>query len=127
MERRTGQPFLATDDMADLHQMVVDDVRKVVCRQVVRALVEHFVVKYVRVDDHFATDEVVHMHVLVGLHLEAHHVFLALRDPRLYFLCGQRQRVAHLHAGTRIVLEIRYFRTFLLQLFWGIESDVGIP
>ena len=67
--------------------MVVYDVRKVVGWQVVGTLVQHFVVEDVRVDDYFASDEVVHMHIFIRLHLEAHHVFLALRHTRRHFFC----------------------------------------
>src|SRR3712207_9551299 len=35
MERRAGQPFLATNDVGNLHQMVIDDVSQVICGQFV--------------------------------------------------------------------------------------------
>src|SRR3712207_9089371 len=31
MERRAGQPFFATNDVGNLHQMIIDDVSQVIC------------------------------------------------------------------------------------------------
>ena len=67
------------------------------------------------------------MNILVGLHFEAHHIFLALCNALLHFLRGERQGVAHLHACTRVVLEIRYFCAFLLQLLGCVEGDIRMP
>ena len=44
MERRRRQPFLATDNVGNFHQVVVDDVSQVVSRQVVGTFVEHLIV-----------------------------------------------------------------------------------
>ena len=91
MEWGRRQPFLTTNNMADLHQMIIDDVGKVIGRQVICGFVQHFVIKDVGVDDYFATNQIVYMHILVGLHLEANYIFLALVHKRLHFFCAHRQ------------------------------------
>ena len=86
MKRGAGQPFLATDDVRDLHQVVIHDVGQVVGGQVVCRLVEHFVVQDIGVDNHFAANQVVDMNVFVRFYLESHHVFLAAFNEPCYFL-----------------------------------------
>ena len=86
MEWGGRQPFLATDDMADLHQMVINDVRQMVGRQIVRGLVKHLVIEDIGVDDNLSADEIMHMHILIRLHLEADNVFLSLVNERLYLV-----------------------------------------
>ena len=66
------------------------------------------------------------MHVLVGLHLEANHVLLAGFDAAVHLFCTHRERVAHLHTGGGVVLEVGDFLTFGFQLFGGVEGDVGL-
>ena len=56
MERGAGEPFLATDDVRNLHQVVVHDVGQMVCRELVGRLVEDFIVQDGGVDNHFAPD-----------------------------------------------------------------------
>ena len=56
------EPFLAADDLRDLHQMVVHDVGQVVGRQFVGAFPEHLVVERIAVDFDVAADQVVHRH-----------------------------------------------------------------
>ena len=124
MQRCRRQPLLATDDVRNLHQVVVDDIGQVVCRQLVGTLVEHLVVADVALDTHLATDEVVDQNLLAGLHLEAHHILLSLGYEAVYLFFGQCQRVAHLAAGVAVILEILDFGTLLLQLLRRVEGDV---
>ena len=108
------QPFLAADDVADLHEMVIDDIRQVIRRQVVCGFIEHFVVKDITIDHYLAADEVMYMHVLIRLYFESHDVFLSFVQQRFYLLCTHRQRVAHLHTRAGIVLEVRNLRALCL-------------
>ena len=71
VQRQGREPFLPADDLGNLHEMVVHDVRQVVCRQLVRPFPQHLVVKCVRIHLDVPADEVVHLHHTVIRHLEA--------------------------------------------------------
>ena len=124
VERRAGQPFLATDDVGDLHQMVVDDVGEVIGGQFVGTLVEHFVVEDVALDDHVAANHVVDMHLPARFYLETDGILHAVGDEPVYFLLGKRERIAHLRARADVVLEVLDFVALGFQLLGCIESDV---
>ena len=59
MQRSTGQPLFATDDMGNLHQMVVNDISKMVGRQLIDTLVEHLVIEDVGLHAYFTANHVV--------------------------------------------------------------------
>ena len=126
VQRCRRQPLLTTDDVRDFHQVVVNDIGQMVGRQLISTLVEHLVVADVALDAHLTTNEVVDQNLLTGLHLEAHHILMAGSHQLLYFLFGKRQRVAHLTAGVAVVLEILNLLTLLLQLFRGVEGNIGL-
>ena len=126
MKRSRWQPFLSTDDMRDFHQMVIDDVGEVVGRQVVCRFVEHFIIEDIGVDDHFPANQIVHMHILIGFYFEPYHVFLALIEQSLYFLCRHGEGVTHAHARAGIVLEIRNLRALGLEFFGRIKGNIGM-
>ena len=88
MKRRAGQPFLTTDHMGNLHQVVVDNVGEMVGGQVVRAFVEHLVIDYIAHDAHVAADDVVDMHSLTRGDLETHHILRAVVDEGIHLLAG---------------------------------------
>ena len=125
MQRGRGQPLFAADDVRDEHQVVVDDVGQVVGGQVVGRLVEHLVVENRRVDGHLAADEVIDYHVFARFNLEPHHVLGAVGNEPVDLFFAHRERVAHLHAGRGVVLEVGYFVTFGIELGRSVESDVG--
>ena len=125
MQRSRWQPLLAADDVGYLHEVVVHDIGQVIGRQLVGRLIKHLVVEDGRVDDHFATDEVVDMHVFIRLNLETYDILLALGDQRIYFFLRKSQRVAHLQAGRSVILEVGHFLALSLQFFGRIESDIG--
>ena len=58
--------------------MVVNDVGKVIGRQFVGTLIEHFVIQYVALHLYFAAYEVIHAYLFARLNLESHHVLLAV-------------------------------------------------
>ena len=77
--------------MADFHQMVVDDVGKVVCRQVIGTLVEHFVIEYVRVYCHFAANQVVDFNIASRINQEPYDIWCAFGNQFFNLLFGHRQ------------------------------------
>ena len=80
------QPLLATNNMANLHQMVVNDICKVVCWQSVNTLIEHLIIKGRCVYLNIATNKVVHSDSLILWHLEADNPDIATRNTSLYLL-----------------------------------------
>ena len=67
-----------------------------------------------------------HVDVFVGEDLGAHHILMAFGDEPLYLLGRKRQRVAHLHTGGSVVLEVGDLFAFRLQLGGRVERDVGM-
>ena len=126
MKRRTWQPLLTTDNVRDLHQMVVDNVSQMVGRQLICTLIEHLIIKNVRLHTHLATNQVVDQYLLACLNLKAYHILLTIGNQLIHFLLRQCQRIAHLVASVAVVLEILDFLTLGLQLFRGIESNVSL-
>ena len=124
VQRSTGQPLLAANDMGNLHQVVVDDICQVICRQLVGTLIQHLVVADITLDTYFATDEVVDENLLTGLDLKTNDILVARSNQLLDFLLGEGQRVTHLTARMAVVLEVLNLSTLGLQLLWGVESDI---
>ena len=112
--------------MGNLHEVVVDDVSQMVCRQLVSTLVKHLVVDDVALDTHLATDKVVDQHLLSGLNLEADNVLVAGSNQRIDLFLREGQRVAHLATCVAIVLKVLNLGTLCLQLLRRIESDVSL-
>ena len=78
VQRGTGQPFFAADDVADAHVVVVDDVGEVVGRQAV-GFHENLVVEHVGRNADFAADLVLHQYITGGFgHLKTHGVGVAV-------------------------------------------------
>ena len=70
MEREGRQPLFAPYDFCDFHQVVVDNVGEVICRQAVMAFPEDLVVQYRCVYFDVPPYEVVHAYRPVFGHLE---------------------------------------------------------
>ena len=126
MERSRRQPLLATDDVGNLHQMVVDNVGQMIGGQLVGTLVEHLVVHDVGFHAHFATNHVVDQHFLAGLNLEAHHVLMTVGNQAVDLVLRQGERVAHHLARLGVVLEVLYLLALLVELLGGVEGNVGL-
>ena len=106
--------------------MVVDDVGQMVGGEFVSALVEHLVVEDVAHDAHIATDDVVDVDFLAGLHLEAHDVLLTGLDETLGFFLAEHEGVAHGETGVGVILEVLHFFTLAVEFLGGVEGDVGL-
>ncbi len=126
MQGRTGQPLLTTDDMRDLHEVVVYDIGQVIGGQFVGTLVKHLIVEDVALDTHLAANHIVDQHLAAGLNLEAHHILAAILYLCVHLLGAHGQRVTHLTARMGIVLEILNLSTLGLQLLGSIEGDVSL-
>ena len=107
--------------------MVVDNVGQMVGRQIVGALVEHFVVEDARVYRDTSAEKIVDCDFAARLNLEPDNVGLPFGDTALNFFGANRQRVAHLSARRGVILEIRRGLAGCLKLFGGVESYIGFP
>ena len=65
------------------------------------------------------------MHLLSRLYLEAHSKLLAIGHEPVDLLFRQRERIAHLHTGTGIILKVLYLVAFGLQFFRSVKGYVG--
>ena len=93
MERKRRKPLLASDHFGDFHEVVVDDVGKVVCRQLIGSFPEYLVVEGGGVDLHMSADKIVHLHDPVFRHLEADSPVCAGLKKLLPFILRKRKRV----------------------------------
>ena len=126
VQRCAGQPLFATDDVGDAHQMVVDDVRQMVGRQVVSTLVEHLVIEDGAIEGHATTDHIVDLDLYIGRDEEANDILRTACDEGINLLTWQDERIAHRGAGRSVVLEIRYRLTLLLQFLGRVEGDISL-
>ena len=126
VQRCTWQPLFTSYHMAHFHQVVVNYVCQVIGRQLVGALIEHFIVENRRIDGHLAADKVIYHHIAVGLYLEAHHIGCAGIDECLHLFGRHRERVAHHAASRGVVLEIGYLFALGVKFFGSIECYVGV-
>ena len=126
MKRCAWQPLLASNYMGDLHQVVVNNVGQMICRQLVGTLVQHLVVKNVAHDLYVASYEVVYMYSLSRLDFKPHHILLSLCDKPIHLFLWHRQRVAHQQSRRSVVLEILNLAALSLKLLWSVESYISL-
>ena len=130
VEREGGQPLLATDDVGNLHQMVVYDIGEVVCRELVGTLIEHLVVKGLGIYDDVTADDVIHLDILGLWHLEADYPLVATLDTRLDLSLREGERGLERIAHCRIVSESLASSLSLLaesiERLGGVERIVGV-
>ena len=129
MQRQRRQPLLAANDVRDLHQVVVDDVREVIRGQRIGRFVEYLVVQRRGVDLHVPADQVVHRYGFVLGHPEADDPLVAAVDAGTNLLGRKGQRRGELLAHGIIVSE-RFAAAFGLlaqcvELLGRIERVVG--
>ena len=91
VEGCTGQPFLASDDVSDFHEVVIYDVCQVIGRQFIGTLVENFVVENVTLDDNLTANHVVDMHFYARFYLETHGILCAVSNQLIHFCLGKGQ------------------------------------
>ena len=126
VQRCAGQPLFTTDDVGDAHQMVVDDVRQMIGRQVVSALVEHLIIEDGAIEGHATTDHIVDLYLYVGRDEEADDILRTACDEGVDLLTWQDERIAHRGASRSVVLEVSYRLTLLLQLLRRVEGDISL-
>ena len=126
MKRCTWQPLLTTDNMGNLHQMVVNDICQVVGRQFVGTLIKHLIVEDVALDDNIATNHIVYMHLDAWFDLEAYHILLAISDEFFNFCSIHGKRIAHRQTSTSIILEILNLIALSLKFLRSIKSDISL-
>ena len=94
VKRERRQPLLSADDLADFHEMVVHDVCKMISREFVSPLPEHFVIKGIGIDLDMAADKVIHLHYRVLRHLEAYGPCISGLEEILYLVLRQGEGIA---------------------------------
>ena len=96
-----------------------------VCRKVVGAFVEHLVVEYRGIDGDFSADQVIDLYFAPRLYEESDHILVACRDAAFHLFGGKGQRIVHVSACGRVILEIGYCRACGLEFFGCVERYVG--
>ena len=81
--------------MGYFHQMVVNNVGKMISGKTIRGFIENLIVKNRRVYDNFAANHVVNMNIFAALDFKTHHVLRTLVNEFFHFLGRKRKRVAH--------------------------------
>ena len=129
MQRQRRKPLLSADYLADLHQVVVDYVCKVVCGQFVGPFPEYFVVQGIGIHLNVAADHIVHLHHGVLRHLEADCPVSGVLQQVLHVLRRQAQGVAHTRARDAVIGECLAVHLLLrpcgLQFLRSVECVVG--
>ena len=126
VQRSTGQPLFATDNVRDTHQMVIDDISQMIGRQIVCTLVEHLVIEDGTIEGHSSTDHIIDLDLYVRRDEEADDILRTAGDERIDLLAREDQGIAHRGTSSRIVLEVRHRLALLLQLLRGIEGDISL-
>ncbi len=126
VERSRWKPFFAADYMRHFHQVVVDDICKMVGWQVIGRFIQHLVVENIALDHYFATDKVVDLDISARLDAEAHHILGAFVEKAFHFVGGQRKGVAHRHTCRRIVLEIRSGGSGGFEFGGSVERNISL-
>ena len=91
VQRCRRQPLFAANNMSNLHEVIVHDIRQMIRRQFVSRLIKHLIVEDIRLYSNVATDEVVNDNFLSRFDEEAHHILFALREQFFHLFSGQRQ------------------------------------
>ena len=124
MQRCTWQPFLTADNMRDVHQVVINNVCKMIGRQFVSTLVQNLVVKDVTLDADITTNHIIDMNFLTRFHLETDNVLLPIIYQAVNLFLRHGQGITHLKAGVSVILEIFNLLTLRIQLLRSIKSNV---
>ena len=125
MKRSRRQPFFTTNNVRNLHQMVIYNICQVISGKFISRLIQHLIVQDRRVDNHFTANQVVYMYVFIRFNLETDYILLSFCNQTIHFLLTQSQRVSHWQTGRSIVLEIGYFFAFSIQFFRSIKGNIG--
>ena len=67
-----------------------------------------------------------YVYIFIRFNLETYLILLPIGNQCIHFFFRQSQRVTHRHTGRSIVLEIRDFLTFGVQLRRSIESNIRL-
>ena len=63
--------------MRHFHEVVIDNVGKVICGKIVGTLIEHFVVENIAFYSDGAAEKIVYFDIATGLDFEAYHILCA--------------------------------------------------
>ena len=91
--------------MRNLHQVVIHDICKVICRQCISALVEYLIIQSRCINLNVATNQVIHLNNLVLGHLKTYNPDITACDALLYLLSRERKRCGQLLAHRVVVCE----------------------
>ena len=116
--------------MGYLHQVVVYHHSQVIGRHTV-ALQQHFIVHQIGIKGYIPAYHILEYNGLVLWHFYPDHVVGAIGQQLCYFIGWQRQRIAHFHAGSMVILNITVLVHFQVpahafQIFRGVKCIVCI-
>ena len=120
----TWQPFLTTNNVRDFHQVIINDVCKVISWQFVCAFEQNFIIKDICLDANITTNHIIDMNFLTWFYLETNNILLSILYQTFNLLHRHRQGVTHLQTSMRIILEVFNFLTLRIQLLWCIKSNI---
>ena len=86
MQWCTWQPLLTTNNVRDFHQVVINDVCKVISWQFVCTLKQNFIIKDITLDANITTNHIINMNFLSGFYLETNNILLAIFYQTFNFL-----------------------------------------
>ena len=126
MQRCTWQPLLTTDNVSNLHQVVVNNICQMISWQFISTLIENLIVEDIALNANLTTYHIIYKNLLTWFNLEANCILLTLVNELLNLLSWESERVTHLHTSMSIVLEILNFSTFSFKLLWSIKSIISL-
>ena len=75
---------------------------------------------------HIATNDIMHYHITAGLNEKTYHILATGIHQLLRFLFTKRKRIAHLHSGRGVILEVLHRGTLGIKLLGSIKSHIGL-
>ena len=86
MQGGTGQPFLTTYHMRNLHEMVINDIGEMIGGQLVSTLIKHLIVEDITHDAHITANKVIDMNSNAWRNLKTHNILMALGNEAIHLL-----------------------------------------
>ena len=65
------------------------------------------------------------MYLSARFNLEAHYILFPCIQKSLHLILRKGERVAHLHAGGGVILEVGHFSPLCVELVGGVEGQIG--
>ena len=118
------QPLLTSDDVRYLHQVVIDNICKMICRKLICTFVQNLVIKDVTFYTYISANHVVNMNFLSWFYKKSYYILSTIVNECLNFILGHRKGIAHEHTRMAVILEILNLITLCFQFLWSIEGNI---